>query len=129
MLAHLLCLFLYYGWWTLEEITLFTSQASGRVAFSANLRRNATPSLHLPPRWTKARQRWHLHFCLSFYYGLWTLLLHCICQARQRCSRTKNCRPATKTQQSCKPAGETVPTWVNSTKLSILKKNESGLNF
>ena len=49
MLAHLFCLSLYYGWWTLEEITLFTSQASGRVAFSANLRRNATPSLHLPP--------------------------------------------------------------------------------
>ena len=81
ILAHfqVFCLSLYYGWWTLEEITLFTSQASGRVAFSANLRRNATPSLHLPPRWTKARQRWHLHFCSSFYCGLWTLLLHCIC--------------------------------------------------
>ena len=83
MLAHFqVFLFVFISWLvdTRRDFTLFTSQASGRVAFSANLRRNATPSLHLPPpRWTKARQRWHLHFCLSFYYGLWTLLLHCIC--------------------------------------------------
>ena len=83
ILAHfqVFCLSLYYGWWTPEEI-LPCSPARHPEEWLLARTCGGMQLLHcicLPPRWTKARQRWHLHFCLSFYHGLWTLPLHCIC--------------------------------------------------